>query len=296
MWFGPGDGTYVSSWSTRGCPRASSASARRTTSRAGRVRGGTGGVARLLARARHRMHGRARSRRVPVDLRPRPRRSCRGDRDAWLWLRRRRAARLADQLADAATVIPQLRRQGEAALVIPAQASSQLVSLAFGDRPDDPRLSHRDRRKEPAAACTPQRCWLISRSAIDMLSASHGPSKHDLGHRRLALGYLPLELGARQPHAVGLCERRRVLLAQVLSQLLPSNLPAVPPARFRRGPCVVCMYWPSARADTAPSPAPRTRQCGRAIWPPVIVALRCVSLSSLTRDLAAQFALDRCAG
>ena len=57
----------------------------------------------------------------------------------------------------------------------------------------------------------PQRCWLISRSAIAMLSASHGHSSTISATVALALGHLALELGARQPHAVGLRERPHVL-------------------------------------------------------------------------------------
>ena len=67
----------------------------------------------------------------------------------------------------------------------------------------------------------PQRCWLMSRSAIAMLSASQGHVEHDLGGGQLALGHLPLELGPREPDPVWLARAPACAAALGLSQLRP---------------------------------------------------------------------------
>ena len=147
------------------------------------------------------------------------------------------------------------RRRGPRSAAAPAHCAGARSSSRWSWSPTIG-IDARNRRQR----VRPQRCWLISRSAMRHALRLPRALEHDLGHGRLTLRHLALELGARQPHAVGLRERPHVLWRRCCRSCFHRTSPLLP--TLARWESVVLHVPGRERARTRAPPAPRTRQCG----------------------------------
>ena len=222
-----------------------------------------------LREPRRRLHRRARPRRVPLDLHARPRRPRRRDRHPRARLRRRRAARLAEPLADAGNRSRSSATAGakRSAARVPVGCAASCAALALRHRADRLGLRHPHRPEKPAAACAPPP--MLAHQQVRDRHALRLPRavEHNLGRVTSPSSHLALELGARQAYPVGLLERPHVLWRRCCGGCVHRTSPLLPPSLGGRRRCHLSRSE-RARTDAGDlGRAPDQRPDGRSLCP-----------------------------
>ena len=183
------------------------------------TRRGAGGVARLPAPPRRRVHRRLRPRCIPLDLPPRSRRAHRRDRHARAGLpRRRRRGRVATATAPPAPSGGYRRVPAAAARRPAVDPCRPTRSRAPSSRRwrsvivptvlvSDIGIDVRNRRQR----VRPQPVLAHQQVADGHALGFPRAAQHHVGDGRLPLSHLPLELGPSQPNPVRLRKRPHVL-------------------------------------------------------------------------------------
>ena len=163
-----------------------------------------------------RVHRRVRPWRLPLDLHPRSRRAHRRDRDQRARLSRRRSVRVRTGGPPAvpcrccsywaAQPTPAIANESIAAAsaTSPFSRRGERAALTVGHRADGLRLRHGDRGEEPAAARAAPA--MLAQQQVGDRHALGLPRarEHDVAHRGLPFGHLPLELSPGQANPVRL--------------------------------------------------------------------------------------------